>query len=76
MNPAALQMYAEAISAKGAALDNCFGFIDDTVKAFSKPGKRQRVMYNEHKRIHGIKSQSVALSNDLIDDMYGPVGKK
>lgn len=44
LNPAALQMYADAISAKGAALDNCFRFIDGTVWAFSKPGERQRVM--------------------------------
>ena len=44
LNPAALQMYADAISAKGAALDNCFGLIDGTLWAFSKPGERQKVM--------------------------------
>ena len=43
LNPAALQMYADAISAKGAALENCFGCIDGTVRAFSKPGEQQRV---------------------------------
>ena len=31
-------MYADVISAKGA--DNCFGFIDGTVRAISKPGER------------------------------------
>ena len=76
LNPVSLQMYADAISAKGAALDNCFGFIDGTVRAISKPGERQRVMYNGHKRIHGIKFQSVTLPNGLIANMYGPVGKK
>lgn len=39
LNRAALQMYADAISAKGPALDNCFGFIEGTVKPFYKPGK-------------------------------------
>ena len=39
LNRAALQMYADAISANGAALDNCFGFIEGTVKPFYKPGK-------------------------------------
>lgn len=35
LNPAALQMYADAISAKGAALDN----IDGTVRPISKPSE-------------------------------------
>ena len=39
LSPAALQIYADAISAKGAALDNCFGFIDGTVRPISKPGE-------------------------------------
>ena len=41
LNPVSLQMYADAISAKGA--DNFIGFIDGTVRAISKPGERQRV---------------------------------
>ena len=72
------------ISTKLSALQNfalrsgifCFGFIDGTVRAISKPGERQRVIYNGHKRIHGIKFQSVTLPNGLIGNMYGPVGKK
>ena len=28
LNPASLNVYAEAIHSKGAALENCFGFID------------------------------------------------
>ena len=35
LNPVSLQMYADAILAKEAALDNCFGFIDGTVRAIS-----------------------------------------
>ena len=31
LNPEALEMYARAISDKGAALINCFGFVDGTV---------------------------------------------
>ena len=68
-NPTALQMYADEISAKGTALDNCFGFIGGT-------GEWQRVMYNGHKRMHGIKSQPVALPNGLVGNMYGPVSTK
>ena len=34
-----------------------------------------KVMYNDQKRVHGIKFQSIALLNGLIGNMYGPVGK-
>ena len=37
LNPAALNQYADAISNKGAALENCFGFIDGTVRPMSRP---------------------------------------
>ena len=32
LNPAKLEEYAQAISDRGAALKNCFGFIDGTVR--------------------------------------------
>ena len=31
LNPGLLEMYADAVAQKGAALTNCFGFIDGTV---------------------------------------------
>lgn len=75
LNPAYLQHYTEAVYRKGAALDNCFGFIDGTVRAICRPGQSQRVVYNGHKRVHAIKFQSVALPNGMIGHLYGPVGK-
>ena len=75
LNPAALQDYSDAISAQGAALDNCFGFIDGTVRPICRPGEHQRVVYNGHKRVHALKFQCVALPNGLIGNLYGPVGK-
>ena len=41
LNPAALNEYADAISNKGAALENCFGFIDGTVRPISRPDENQ-----------------------------------
>ena len=41
LNPLALQEYCNAISAKGAALDNCFGFIDGTVRPICRPAELQ-----------------------------------
>ena len=73
--PVILQTYVDAITAKGAPLENCFGFVDGTVRPISRPGANQRLVYNGHKRVHALKFQSVALPNGLIGNLYGPVGK-
>ena len=70
-----LERNAVAISDKGAALDNCIGFIDGTVRSICRPGELQRVVYNGHKRVHALKFQSVTLPNGMIANIYGPVGK-
>ena len=68
----ALQLYSDAI----AALNNCFGFVEGTVRPICRPGEHQRAVYNGHKRVHALKFQCVALPNGLIGHLYGPVGKK
>ena len=75
LNPAALETYAAAITAKGSPLNNCFGFIDGTVRPISRPGQNQQVVYNGHKRVHALKFQSVALPNGIIGNMFGSIGK-
>ena len=75
LQPEALETYAQAITNKGAALTNCFGFVDGTVRQISRPGKNQRMVYNGHKRVHALKFQSVAIPNGIIANLYGPVGK-
>ena len=72
----ALQMYADAVSARGAPLQNCFGFVDGTVRPIARPGEHQRLVYNGHKRVHSLKFQSLALPNGLIANMHGPIGEK
>ena len=74
LSQANLQTYADAVHAKGAALENCFGFVDGTVRPIARPDENQRVVYNGHKRVHALKFQSVALPNGIIANMYGPVG--
>ena len=73
--PRLISNYARSVHAKGAALQNCFGFVDGTVRPIARPDEHQRMMYNGHKRVHAIKFQSVALPNGLIANLYGPVGK-
>ena len=75
LSPENLQVYAEAIHEKGVQLENCFGFIDGTVRPICRPGQHQRVAYNGHKRVHSMKFQSVALPNGITAHMFGPVGK-
>ena len=70
---ASLQEYARAITRQGSPLSNCFGFIDGTVRPICRPGEKQRVVYNGHKRVHALKFQSVVLPNGLIANLYGPV---
>ena len=75
LSPADLQIYSDAVAAKGAALQNCFGFIDGTVRPICRPGEQQRILYNGHKRLHSLKFQAIALPNGLIGNLYGPVGE-
>ena len=41
--PDKLEGYAAAVHAKGAALDNCWDFIDGTVRPICRPQEHQRV---------------------------------
>ena len=75
LNPQSLESYADAISSKGAALENCFGFIDGTVRPISRPSENQNIVYNGHKRVHSLKFQPMTIPNGLIANLYGPVGE-
>ena len=72
LSPANLEKYADAVHSKGAALQNCWGFIDGTVRPICRPIRNQRLVYNGHKRVHAIKFQSVVTPNGLIAHLFGP----
>ena len=76
LNPPLLESYACAIQLKGSPLPNCFGFIDGTVlvRPICRPDENRRVVYNGHKRVHGLKFQSVVLPYGMIANLYGTVG--
>lgn len=54
LEPSKMESYARAVSLKGSALDNCFGFIDGTVHPICRPDENQRIVYNGHKQVHAI----------------------
>ena len=66
LNPPLIATHADAVHSKGAALDNCFGFIDGTVRPISRPMSNQRVVYNGNRRVHALKFQAVTLPSGLI----------
>ena len=68
-----LRHFAATIHDRGAHLENCWGFIDGTMRSLCNPGENQRILYNGHKRVHGIKCQSVVAPNGLIASLFGPV---
>ena len=70
-----LEVYAESIFRKGAALENCFGFVDGTVRPICRPDEKQRIVYNGHQRVHSLKFQSVVIPNGIVANLYGPIGK-
>ena len=72
LNPPFVESYAHAIDSKGSPLPNCFGFIDGTVRPICRPEQNPRIFYNGHKRVHGLKYQSVVLPNGMIANMYNP----
>lgn len=76
LSPENLQEYATAIHNKGAALNNCWGFVDGTVRPICRPKRNQRAVYNGHKRTHALKFQSVVAPNGMIANFFGPVEGK
>ena len=62
------------LKCKGAAPENCFGFVDGTVRPISKPGEQQRIVYNGHRRVQQLTETSGRGPNGLIANMESPVG--
>lgn len=73
LSPENLSLYAAAVHNRGAALNNCWGFVDGTVRPICRPKRNQREVYNGHKRVHALKYQSVVSPNGLIANLYGPL---
>ena len=68
-----LQLFIDTTHESGSPFDNCWGFTDGTVRSICWSRKDQRIMYNDHKKVHVIKFQSVVDPNGLIANLYGLV---
>jgi hypothetical protein len=67
------RLYSDLIYAKsGGAVQNVWGFIDGTLRRTCRPSRFQRHAYSGHRRVHGIKFQSVVTPDGLIALLFGP----
>lgn len=71
INREQLDHYAQAISTKGAAIKNCWAFIDGTARAISRPTDEQEEYYSGHKRFHCVKYQSLVSPDGIIVSLLG-----
>ncbi|KAM7313915.1 uncharacterized protein ISCGN_003702 [Ixodes scapularis] len=71
LSRASLDEFSEAVRAKGAPLQNCWGFVDGTALPFCRPTQDQRLYFSGHKRVHAIKYQGSMCANGIIVEMNG-----
>ncbi|XP_028411590.1 protein ALP1-like isoform X2 [Dendronephthya gigantea] len=71
-----VDVFARAIHDSGSPIKNCWGFIDGTLRPCCRPIRNQRILFSGHKRVHGLKFQSVVCPNGLISNLYGPIAGK
>lgn len=68
-----LPSFRDAIIRKGSPPDlNIWAFVDGTLRPTCRPIYGQESQYSGHKRIHGLKFESVSLPNGIIARLFGP----
>ena len=75
LSPANLQQFSEMIHRQGGTLQNCWGFVDGTLRPVSRPGRNQRVLYNGHKKFIPLNFSQLCPQTGLLQicRLYGPV---
>ena len=68
-----LPIFSKSIKNAGAPLSNCWGFIDGTIRPCSRPIRDQKLFFNGHKRLHGLKFHSIVTPDGIISHVFGPV---
>ena len=73
LTPQKLEQYTAAIRQRDAPIQNCWGFIDGTLRKIARPIYQQEAVYNGWKRYHCLKYQAIVTPDGLISHLYGPV---
>lgn len=67
-----LREYSQQLFRAGCPLSNCIGFIDGTLRPTARPKMEQRLFYSGHKRVHGVKFQSILTADGIVSHLSGP----
>ncbi|CAB1099714.1 unnamed protein product [Ectocarpus sp. CCAP 1310/34] len=68
-----IDMFCQAIHEKGTPLTRCWGSIDGTIRAISRPKRSQRLWYNGRKRKHALKYQAIDTPDGIIRMLWGSI---
>ena len=52
---------------------HCWGFVEGTVRSVCRSGEGQKQLYDGHKRVHGIKFQSIVCPDGMVANLYGAI---
>lgn len=52
-------------------MDNCWGFIDGTVRPICRPSENQMEYYSGYKKVHCVKYQSVVCPDGIVINLKG-----
>lgn len=63
---------AEAVTANGGTVNNCWAFIDGTHVHVMWPSKYQKHLYSGYKKYHSLKYQAVVTPDGMIVHLAGP----
>ena len=68
-----LPSFRDAIVRRGAPSPlNVWCFVDGTLRGMCRPSQGQESQFSGHKRIHGLKFESVVIPNGIIARLFGP----
>ncbi|KAK8764046.1 hypothetical protein V5799_033345, partial [Amblyomma americanum] len=73
LSTAVLQKFANAVEARGAALPNCWAFIDGTARPICRPKRDQKLYYSGHKRVHCTIYQSLMRPKESYVSWMGTI---
>ena len=66
--------FCEVVHKKGVPQNlKVWCFVDGTIRRIARPSRGQQSQYSGHRRIHGLKFESVSLPNGIIARLFGPV---
>lgn len=52
-------------------MNNCWGFIDGTVRPICRPSQNQREYYSGYKKVHCVKYQSLLCPDGIVINLKG-----